>query len=70
MGLSPMNTPALSSSVRIAHIACYWIFFHLHYIQILCQSRLCKADHISLTYRMLQRQLSHLNDRKLDRRQV
>jgi hypothetical protein len=35
-----------------------------------CHSRLCKADHAYLVYLMLQRQLSHLNGRKLDRRQV
>jgi hypothetical protein len=40
----------------------------VHYIQVLCQSRLCKADHVYLTYLMLQRQLSHLNGCKLDRR--
>jgi hypothetical protein len=48
------------SSVRIAHKACFWKFFLVHYIQFLCQSRLCKADHAYLTYLMLQRQLSHL----------
>jgi hypothetical protein len=42
----------------------------LHYILVLCPSRLCKAEHAYLTYLMLQRQLSHLNRRKLDRRQV
>jgi hypothetical protein len=31
------------SSVRIAYIACYWEFFLVHYIQVLCQSSLCKA---------------------------
>jgi hypothetical protein len=65
-----MNIPGLSSSVRIAQTACYWKFFLVHYIQVLCQSRLCKADHAYLTYLMLQRQLSHLNGRKLDHRQV
>jgi hypothetical protein len=40
------------------------------YIQVLCQYRLCKADHAYLTCLMLQRQLSHMNRRKLDRRQV
>jgi hypothetical protein len=35
-------------------------------IQVLCQYRLCKEDHAYLTYLMLQRQLSHLNGRKLD----
>jgi hypothetical protein len=43
---------------------------HLLYIKGLCQYRLCKADHSYLTYLILQRQLSHLNGRKLDRRQV
>jgi hypothetical protein len=38
--------------------------------QVLCQYRLWKAVHTNLTYLMLQRQLSHLNDRKLDRRQL
>jgi hypothetical protein len=58
------------SSVRIAHRARYWKFFLVHYIQVLCQSVLCKAGHAYLTYLMLQRQLSHLNGRKLDHRQV
>jgi hypothetical protein len=57
------------SSVHFAHTACYWKFFLLHYIQVLCQYRLCKADHAYLTYLMLQRQLSHSNGRKLDHRQ-
>jgi hypothetical protein len=30
-------------------------------MQVVCQSRLCTADHVYLTYLMLQRQLSHLN---------
>jgi hypothetical protein len=59
MGLSLMNMLPLSSSVRIAHIACYWTFLLVHYIQVLCQFRLCKADHAHLTYLMLQRQFSH-----------
>jgi hypothetical protein len=42
----------------------------LHYTQVLCQYRLYRADHAYLTYLMLQRQLSHLNGRKLDHRQV
>jgi hypothetical protein len=58
------------SSVRIAHMACYWKFFLLHYIQVLCQCRLCKADHASPTYLVLQRQLGHSNGRKLGRHQV
>jgi hypothetical protein len=40
------------------------------YIQILCQSRLCKAGHAYLMYLTLQQQLSHLNGRKVDGRQV
>jgi hypothetical protein len=36
---------------------------------VLCQFRLWKADHAYLTYLVLQRQLSHLNGSKLDRRQ-
>jgi hypothetical protein len=70
MGLSLMNMLGLSSSVRIAHVAFYCKFLLVHYIQILCQYRLCKADHAFLAYLMLQRQLNHLNGRKLDHRQV
>jgi hypothetical protein len=40
----------------------------LHYIQILCHSRFCKADDVYLTYLMLQRQLIHLNVRNHDLR--
>jgi hypothetical protein len=29
-------------------------------MQVLCQSRLCRADHVYLKYLMLQRRLSHL----------
>jgi hypothetical protein len=39
----------------------------VHYMQVLCQSRFCKAG-VYLTYFMLQRQLSHLHGRMLDRR--
>jgi hypothetical protein len=68
MGLSLMYVLGLSSSVRIAHRACYWKFLLLHCIHVLCQSRLCKADH---GYLMLpQRQLSHLNGRKFNHRQI
>jgi hypothetical protein len=67
MGLSLMNMLGLLSSVRIAHIACYWKFFFLvHY----CQSRLCRADQAYLTYHMLQRERIHLNGLKLDHHQV
>jgi hypothetical protein len=65
-----MNMLGLLLSVRIAHIACYWKFFLVHCIQVICQSRLCKADHAYLTYFMLQRQLNHLNGRKFDHRQM
>jgi hypothetical protein len=68
--LSLMNMLRLSSSVHIAHISCYWKFFLLHYTQVLCQYRLCRADHACLTYLMLQRQLRHLIGHKLDHRQV
>jgi hypothetical protein len=40
----------------------------LHYTQVLCQYRLCRADHTYLTYLMLL--LNRLNGRKLDHRQV
>jgi hypothetical protein len=50
MGLSLMNMVGLSSSVHIALIACYWKFFLLHYIQVLSQYRLFKADHAYLTF--------------------
>jgi hypothetical protein len=60
-----MNMLGLSSSVRTALITLL-----LHYAQVLCQYRLCSADHAYLTYLTLQRQLSHLNGRKLGRRQV
>jgi hypothetical protein len=65
IGLSLMNMLGFLSNVRIAHIACYWKFFLLHYIQVLCQSWLCKVAHACLTYLMPQRQLRHLNGRKL-----
>jgi hypothetical protein len=69
-GCVPYEHAWPSSSVRIALIACYWEFFHLHYIQVLYQCRLWKADHAYLTYLMLQRHLSHLNGRKIGHRQV
>jgi hypothetical protein len=59
-----MNMLGLLSSVKFAHIRCYWKFFLLHYTLVLCQYRFCKVDHAYLTYLMLQRQLSHLNGRK------
>jgi hypothetical protein len=47
-----MNMLGLSSSVRIALIQCHWKIFLFHYIQVLCQYRLCEADHAYLTYLM------------------
>jgi hypothetical protein len=54
MNLSLVNILGPSSSVHFAHIACYWTFFLLHYTQVLCQYRLCRADHAYFTYLMLQ----------------
>jgi hypothetical protein len=68
--VSPLWTCLALSSILIAHITCYWKFLPVHYIQVFCQYRLCKANHVYLTYLMLQRQPSHLNGRKLDRLQV
>jgi hypothetical protein len=45
-------------------------FFLLHYAQVLCQYRLCRAEHGYHTYLMLQRQLNLLNGRKIALRQV
>jgi hypothetical protein len=60
-----MNMLGLSSSVRFAHIACYWKFFLLHYTQVLSvhamQGRSCLSY---LSYAT--RQPSHLNGLKLD----
>jgi hypothetical protein len=67
MGLSLMNTLGLSSSVHFSLMACYWKFLFLHYIQVLCQYRLYRANNAYLTYLMLKRHLSHL---KLDHRKV
>jgi hypothetical protein len=53
VGLSLMNMLGLLPSVHISHIACYWKLFLLHYIKVICQYRLCKADHACLAYFML-----------------
>jgi hypothetical protein len=45
---------------RTYTVECYWEFFLVHYIHVLCQSRLCKTDHVYSTYLMLQRRVSHL----------
>jgi hypothetical protein len=37
-------------SVLHIRIACYWKFLLLRYVQVLSQSRLCKADHAYLPY--------------------
>jgi hypothetical protein len=57
-------------SVHVAPITRDWKFFLLQYMQVLCQSVLFKAGHACLVYLMLQRQLSHFNGPKLDRRQI
>jgi hypothetical protein len=56
--------------VYISHIVCYWKCFPFALYIVLCQYRLYRADHAYITYLILQRQLSHLNGRKLDHRQV
>jgi hypothetical protein len=58
MGLSLMNR------LRLCEV------YVSHKEHVLCQYRLCRADLAYLTCLTLQRQLSHLNGRKLDRRQV
>jgi hypothetical protein len=67
MGLSLMNMLDLSSSIRIALTACYWKF-------LICTTRKSSvspgfAKQIMFSLFMLQ-QLSHLNDRKLDRGKI
>jgi hypothetical protein len=54
-----MNTFGLSSSVRIAYVTRYWKFFIFNYIrvQVLCQSRLRRADHAHFNHLMLQNSL-------------
>jgi hypothetical protein len=42
-----MNMPGLSSSARTTR---HWEFFLVHSMQVLCQPRLCKGDHASLTH--------------------
>jgi hypothetical protein len=56
MCLSLIYMLGFSSSVRIEHMACCRKFVLLHYIlvQVLCQHRLFKADHVPPTYLMLQ----------------
>jgi hypothetical protein len=44
-----MNMLDFSSCVHFAYIACYWKIILLHYTQVLCQHRLCRADHVHLT---------------------
>jgi hypothetical protein len=65
-----MNMLGLSSILCTAHVACYWKFFLLHYIKVLCQYRLRKADNTYLMYIMPQRQLSPLNGHRLHQLQV
>jgi hypothetical protein len=63
--LLPTGFASPLSSVLIEHVTCYWKFFLVHYIQALSQFRVCKAFHVCLAHLMLQRQLSHLDGRKL-----
>jgi hypothetical protein len=70
MGVSLKEMRGFPSSVHFAHAACREKFSLLDYIQVLYQYRLCRPDHAYVTYLMLQRQLGHLNGRKLDYRQV
>jgi hypothetical protein len=58
------------SSVRILHIAWYWKFFLVHYIQVLRQYRLCNTERAYITYFMLQWHLSYLNGPKLNSTRV
>jgi hypothetical protein len=67
-----VNMLGLSSSERISHIQHaieQFLPFAIH-TQVLSQYRLCKAADDYLGCLMLQRQLSHMNGRKLDHRQV
>jgi hypothetical protein len=57
------QTSILSGS--IAHATCCKKLFLSHYMPVLYQSTFCRVDHVSLIYLMLERQLSHLNGRKL-----
>jgi hypothetical protein len=62
--LSHRFISALKSAAQKSFDCC------LSHTQVLCQYRLCKADHAYHVYLMLQRQLSNLNGRKLDHGQV
>jgi hypothetical protein len=70
MGLPPLNIHGLFQA-HISHTqqVIEDSSFHNTY-HALCQYRLCGAGHAYHTDLMLQRQLSHLNGRKLDQRQV
>jgi hypothetical protein len=67
MALSLINRLRVCQ-VYVLHIE--HVIENVHYVQDLCQSRVCKVDHVYLTYLMLQRQFNHLNGRKFDRRHV
>jgi hypothetical protein len=62
--------PIVKCMYRIYSTLLKMFAFCILYVQVLCQYRLYKADHAQLTYLMLRRQLSNLNGRKLDHRQV
>jgi hypothetical protein len=77
-GNSPYVTPSVTrkwvSLMNRLHLCQVYVSHIWHVIEndSLCiiQYRLCKADHVYLTYLMLQRQVSHLNGRTLDGRKV
>jgi hypothetical protein len=61
----------LLSSLGIAHIVRMLLkILPCALYKVLCQSCFWKEHHAYLTYLMLQRQLSHLNGRKIHHRQV
>lgn len=58
------------SSVCIINFVYYWKSFLSQYMEVLCQSRLWKADNAYHTYLKLQRQLIQLNGLKLHLHQM
>jgi hypothetical protein len=50
MDLFLMNMLGLSLSLCFAHIPCYWKFFLLHYVQVLCQSSLWEPEYAYLSH--------------------
>jgi hypothetical protein len=79
-GLSPYVTPSLTRRGFVSYeyawpfVKCTYCiysmllkFFPFALYRGPLSAEICKADHVYLTYLMLQRQLSHLKGRKLDR---